>query len=357
MSETLPTFSGPYRDLRAIAYAIGWVIATLMMFLVLPFDFAVQVREPMRLSFDGVRLRDPGDRLPAEIRFSVGKLPGRCMAEPVAPGEYRLHCLCLNAYENHEACTAALQERIGERLERPLAELRLAIFWSSADFGGLSWVHAAMKAFALGGVLIGAILVPIGRLRPWSEDLRAALGRPLLLVGGVALAALAAELAVRLMSAEALAAYLGGLTSPSHGGVRIFLVAPPDWVYAAALVLGFALAEELILRGYLFAELGARWRPPMPVAVSALLFVGFHLIDMAGLSIAAVWLGQPLGVAWVLGLGLGLSLLRAWSGSAALSAVARLVHDGIVFAHLTLSAGWLAPRLEAMPAPPSLPDL
>lgn len=207
-------------------------------------------------------------------------------------------------------------------VDRPV--MRLALGVSSLLIGGvaLSMIplggSAGGLARALGLASLQVILV-ISLVRPGAEGgRRAALGLTspqqglwvfgVALLVGLALWALG-QLPLRLVPATSESA-VGALVSWPSGSLAVALVS----------VLS-PLAEEFFFRGFVYGTAARRWGAARAFVVTVVLFALVHLPQAWG-----AW-GGLLAVAIT---GVGLTALRAWTGTTLAPAVAHLVHNSAI---------------------------
>jgi membrane protease YdiL (CAAX protease family) len=157
------------------------------------------------------------------------------------------------------------------------------------------WVFLAIAGLSQLTIGLGAIIpawlspepafVRLGLVKPALP----AWGYPIILVGTLVPFALALG-----------SVYLVAKLVPSISGAeelyqKMTLAVAVPWVLFIAIVPGFN--EELLFRGYIQRRLLARWRPPLAILVTSLLFAVMH-IDPQHVALAlilGVWLGM---LAW-----------------------------------------------------------
>ncbi|MBX3270088.1 MAG: CPBP family intramembrane metalloprotease [Sandaracinaceae bacterium] len=169
---------------------------------------------------------------------------------------------------------------------------------------GLALYEAAVALALVGGASLAARADACALVRPAR---RAWLWFPVAAVTGLSLVVLA-QLATRLVP------------STSASSVETFVSWPSGMLSFAALAVAAPLAEEIFFRGFLYGAL-RRYGVPVAFLGAWLLFVAFHGAQTWGQWGALVGIGVT---------GLGLTTLRALSGSALVSAVAHLAYNGLL---------------------------
>jgi len=169
---------------------------------------------------------------------------------------------------------------------------------------GLGVWEVVLGLLLIGGASLGVRLDACGLVRPrkwwWAAF-------PGAVVAGIGLMALA-QLATLLVP------------STSTSNVQLFVSWPSGMLSFAALAVAAPLAEEAFFRGFIYGAL-EKYSTVLAFLAAWLLFVAFHGSQTWGQWGALVGIGIT---------GLGLTGLRAVSGSALVPATAHLTYNGLL---------------------------
>jgi membrane protease YdiL (CAAX protease family) len=121
----------------------------------------------------------------------------------------------------------------------------------------------------------------------------------------------------------------GDTNTPIEGMISSITQRPGGGLYVAALVTAMPLAEELYYRGFIYPALAARWGRAIAVAVVTLWFGSVHVYQLSGNLVA---------MAVVFGVGLVLTLLRAFTGSTWPGLAAHVAYNATLAVPIALDA-------------------
>lgn len=281
------------------------------------------LRVPLRVRVLARAPLGPIDRIPVVIAILGGFLLVLALIAGARPGDRAdTRAVPADGAAPHDA-GAVLGDRVGTRAAGTVdavvrlaiavaVVLAVAIAVAAMPFEGAAPALVGGLVFAFAEVTVALLLVP----RPVRE--RLGLVRPAR--SWLAIAGVTAAVAVALVAAARLA--IAWVPSTGEAPIQVFVSWPSGVLSFALLAVLVPLAEEIFFRGFVYGTT-LRFGPVAAFVASVALFVAAHAPQ--------VWGGWG-GLVAVACTGLGLTGLRAWSGSILPGAAVHLAYNTILAA-------------------------